>query len=153
MTFVPEGEPPERETSDPGGLPPETDEPLLPFVWAKDVTDGQDDTQEILEDILTAGAMSVWYGESNSGKTWCCSTSPKPSPRASDWLGKRTTQGCVIYEDAEGAKTIERRIRAIRLTDSDLQDDYPLGVVKTGINMCSSAADTELLAKLAPRKG
>jgi RecA-family ATPase len=153
MNFAPDHLPsyldePERE-----GVPAEASktaqEPLLPFVWAKDVSGVEDGANEILEDILTAGAMSVWYGESNSGKTYLVLDLAKAMAKGREWLGKRTVQSCVIYVAAEGAKTIERRIRAIRLHAGELEDDYPLGVVKTGINMCSSGADTELLAKLS----
>lgn len=121
---------------------------LLPFVWAKDVSDGHDDSLEIVEDVLTTGAMSVFYGESNSGKTYLVLDLAKSIAKGIPWLGRRTTQGCVIYVAAEGAKTIERRLRAIRETEPN-EPDYPLGVVKTSINMASSTADTELLAALA----
>ena len=127
-------------------------DPLLPFVWANDVSDGNDDAQEILEDILSAGAMSVWYGESNSGKTYLVLALAKCIAQGTDWLGKRTTQGCVIYVAAEGSQTIERRIRAIRQHEGELAEDYPLGIVKTAINMRESAADTNLLAKLVLAK-
>ena len=123
------------------------EEELLPFVWAKDVSDSEDGLHEILEDVLTAGAMSVWYGDSSCGKTYLVLALAAAIAKGVPWLGKRTVQGCVIYVAAEGNKTIERRIRAIRIADGELQD-FPLGIVKTCINMCASGADTLLLAEL-----
>lgn len=122
----------------------------LPFVWAKDIPATEEGAGEILEDILTEGAMSVWYGESNSGKTYLVLDLARAMSLGSPWLGHRTVQGCVIYVAAEGSKTIERRIRAIRTIEGDI--DFPLGVVKTGLDMCHSSGDTEALAALVNAK-
>lgn len=122
----------------------------LPFVWARDVADVDAYCAEILEDVLTTGSMSVWYGESNSGKTYLLLSLGFSIARTTNWLGKRTTGGAVIYVAAEGSKTIEQRVRADRLANGST--DFPFGIVKASVDMCRSGLDTERLADLVVAK-
>ena len=121
----------------------------LPFVWACNV-DQVGQLVEIVESLLTAGAMSVWYGESNSGKTYlifylaCCIARELP------WLGLRTKRAAVIYVAAEGSATILNRVVAYR-TYHDVES-FPLGIVTTGVNLLDPAADTDRLISLIIEK-
>jgi hypothetical protein len=122
----------------------------IPFVWAADIRDAEDAAPELVEGILTAGAMGVIYGESNSGKTYLALDLACAVARGVPWLNRRTTQGAAIYVAAEGARTIERRVRAYR-KHHRLEGgaaDFPLGIVKTALDLCTNDLDTERLAAL-----
>jgi hypothetical protein len=122
----------------------------IPFVWAADILEAEDAAPELVEGILTAGAMGVIYGESNSGKTYLALDLACAVARGVPWLGRRTTRGAAIYVAAEGARTIERRVRAYRKHHglAGGAADFPLGIVKTALDLCTNDLDTERLAGL-----
>lgn len=139
------------ESGPPTGTAPEGPRPI-PFEWATSIDDdASGDVPEIVEGFLTAGGMTVAYGDSHSGKSYLfahlglCIASGLP------WLGQRTVPGAVIYVAAEGAGSIRQRLRAYRKHFGGLPVRF--GLVKTSINMMSPNADLEALVALIRAKG
>ncbi len=68
----------------------------------------------LIADMLDEGAMSVIYGESNSGKTFVALDMAMAVASGMPWNGKATKRGLVVYVAAEGGKRIMRRLAALR---------------------------------------
>ena len=120
----------------------------LPLAWAR-LIDASEQLCEIVEDLLTAGAMSVFYGESNSGKTYLALDLAISIARGIPWLGKKTVQAPAIYVAAEGARTIQNRVLSYKRHHR--VDDFPLGIVGTSVDLLDSAADTPKLVETIER--
>jgi hypothetical protein len=84
----------------------------LPFRRASELAEWTP-PRELVESMLIEGAMSVIYGDSNTGKSflalylsWCICTGRK-------FFGKHVQQGAVLYVAAESPRSIMDRARAI----------------------------------------
>jgi hypothetical protein len=101
--------------------------------------------EPLIEDLLTAAAMSVVYGESNSGKSfWAlyvafCVATGRP------WWGKPVAQGGVVYLAAEGGPGLYKRIAA--MCQEMGVDDAPFWAAPWPIDLLRPA-DREMLAGL-----
>lgn len=84
----------------------------LNYTFADELSDTYDPPDEIVEGILTAGDGSVLYGDSNSGKTFLAIDMACSIARGSDWMGRKTEQGLVIYLAAENPSSVRRRLQA-----------------------------------------
>lgn len=71
-------------------------------------------SQSLIEDVLDEGALSVIYGDSNSGKTFVALDMSHAVATGRDWNGHATSRGLVVYVAAEGGRRIARRIAALR---------------------------------------
>jgi putative DNA primase/helicase len=105
------------------------------------------DMREIVERTLTAGGMSVWYGEPNSGKTTLLLDLALRMPSGRPWLGRRVPRAAVIWIACEGAwvnppparcapQTPQMRHRAIR------------HLISCALNLMDPSADVEELIDL-----
>lgn len=86
----------------------------LPIQWADEVGEQLNAPRQIVESVLTEAGMSMFYGESNSGKSYLVLHLCVCLSRGVPWLGKRTAQGAVLYVAAEGAWSIDTRLAAYR---------------------------------------
>jgi len=98
---------------------------------------------EIVQGVLTAGAGSVLYGDSNSGKTFaaidmCCAIA-----RGIPWLGRKTEQGLVIYLGTEAPASIISRLQAYQMHYQVKVPDF--AIVKNPINLFNDDGDTNRL--------
>jgi hypothetical protein len=102
---------------------------------------------DFVEGLLIEAAMSVIYGQSNSGKTFFMSDLALHVAAAKPWCGRDIAQGAVIWLAMEGAYGISNRIAAWR-EDKGL-DAYslPFAVIPTALNLLNPEADTENLIK------
>ena len=116
----------------------------IPFVWLSSLSEEAAQVPELVEGVLTAGAMGVIYGESNSGKSYITLDLACAVARGVPWLGRGTVQGMVTYVAAEGGSSIARRLIAYRKHHRDY--DFPIALVNVSLDFRSSAKDTELLA-------
>lgn len=117
----------------------------LEYVLANDV--GQFTAiDELVEGVLTAGAGSVVYGDSNSGKTFfvidlCCAVA-----RGTKWMGRHTEPGMVIYLASEAPASIRMRLLAYQQHHAVSIDN--LAIVQSPINLHDTDADTDALIDL-----
>lgn len=110
----------------------------LPLVFAEDVSPDQVGLTQIVEDTLTAGGLSVMYGESNSGKSFLACDMDCSIASGSKWLGKRTVQGAVLYVAGEGSESIKMRVLAWKQHHGI---NPMLAVIPVAINLLDPAAD------------
>ena len=124
--------------------------PRIPFEWAKDMTDNPDELREIVQGLLTAGGMSMIYGESNSGKSYLATHLAFCMSHGSPWLGRQLEQGAVIYVAGEGATSIRRRIKAHELHFG--REIEAFGLIPCALSLMDPGADVENLIELIKEK-
>ena len=110
----------------------------LAYVWSDDIT-SVEVLDELVEDTITRGAMSVLYGESNTGKSFLAMDVACAIARGSPWMNRRTEPGLVVYLAAEGNRTIRNRVRAYEIGHEARVDR--LMIVLTPVNLLKSAAN------------
>lgn len=72
-----------------------------------------DTSRPLIKGLLDEGAMSVIYGDSNTGKTFTTLDQAFCVATGQAWNGMRTKQGLVVFVAAEGGRTILRRLAAL----------------------------------------
>lgn len=100
-------------------------------------------TADLVEDYLGTGAMSVLYGESNSGKTFFATNLAFHIANGWEWNGRQVERTGVIYCALEGAHGIRNRIAALKIEYG--LEDVPLGIVTVPLDMCQSDSDAAAL--------
>jgi hypothetical protein len=120
--------------------------PRIALEWADDMPDAEEQLREIVQGVLTAGAMSVMYGESNSGKSYLATHLAFCMSRGVPWLGRQVEKGAVIYIAGEGAASVRRRIRAHRQHYNC--DVGAFGLIPHALSLLDGSADVEDLIAL-----
>ena len=75
----------------------------------------------LIKGLLDAGAMSVVYGDSWSGKTFLALDWSHCVATGREWRGHKVRQGLVVYIAAEGGLKISNRLTALRTRYPDLE--------------------------------
>lgn len=101
--------------------------------------------EPLIEGLLDRNAMSVWYGESNSGKTFVMLDAAWHIAAGRAWAGKTTRKGAVVYVAAEGGQGILKRVRALRQRYEDA-GEVPLYLVPCAVDLLRPDADLKPLA-------
>lgn len=158
------GQPPEVDPEDPGFdpaatgnvLPFPTDgyierpraKPEFPKVGIKIIRyadiEPALDTTDLIEDYLGAGAMSVLYGESNSGKTFFATNIAFHVANGWEWNGRYVERMGVIYCAMEGTHGITNRVTALKV-EYGIEDGVPMGIITAPLDLCTSDDDTAAL--------
>jgi hypothetical protein len=106
----------------------------------------------LIADVLDEGALSVIYGESNSGKTFITLDMAMAVATGLPWNGKATKRGLIAYIAAEGGKRIQRRFAALQKRHhTEHGDDAPeplLTLVRFPIDLRSNDANLKELVAL-----
>jgi hypothetical protein len=114
-----------------------------------------DAVKPLVHGLLDQGAMTVLYGESNSGKTFVALDICHHIASGTPYNGLPVTQGAVAYIVAEGGRGIAKRIKALRLARPE-HADAPLYTIVSPVNMLDPNADlvplTEHLIKHLPQR-
>jgi len=100
------------------------------------------DADDFVEGLLTSGAMSVIYGESNSGKTFFASDLALRVALGWRWRDRDVERGGVLFIALEGGHGIRNRLAAFRHEYGLDQQDVPFAVVTTAVNFLDPGADT-----------
>jgi AAA domain len=115
----------------------------LPLIYFNEI-EVATDVQDFVEGVLTAFAMSVIYGQSNSGKTfWACNLALHIAAGAL-WNGREVERGGVIWLAMEGAMGIKNRIMAWKKANN-VTEDLPFAIVPVALDLLDPDADTSLL--------
>lgn len=112
----------------------------LPLVFSEEITADTIQIDQLVEDVLTTGGLSVMYGESNSGKSFMCCDMACHIGTGRTWLGKRTVHGAVLYVAGEGAQSIKLRV----LAWSQEHGETPaVAIVPVPVNLLDPRADLQ----------
>ena len=121
--------------------------PSLPLLYANEVT-AAEPALDFVEGLLVEGGMSVWYGDSNVGKTFCVLDLAMHVALGRPYRGREVDQGGVVYCALEGVAGIRNRVSAwmkhhwVKPAD---RRDLPLAIVPSAINMLDVEADVPAL--------
>jgi hypothetical protein len=115
------------------------------------------DAADFVEGLLIEGAMSVIYGESNSGKTFWVLDLALHVATGKTWLCREVEQKGVIWLAMEGAHGVSNRVAAWREEQGIDVADVPFAIIPVALNLLDPEADTngliEVVAAAAERMG
>lgn len=107
-----------------------------------------DPSQQLIEDFLDEGAMSIFYGEFNAGKTFIVLDLAFAISAGLPWNGKQAKRGLVVYLCAEGGRRIMRRVAALKHQNSNPPEKPLLALVRFPIDLRSNDANVKELLVL-----
>lgn len=96
----------------------------------------------LIEDVLDQGAMTVLYGESNTGKTFVAMDIAYHVASGRPWAGKAVARLPVLYVAAEGGRGVHKRTGALVARLGPV-DDFKL--LLSPIDLLRADADTRHL--------
>jgi hypothetical protein len=99
------------------------------------------DVADFVEGVLIEGAMSVVYGESNTGKTFWITDLALHVAAGKEWRGREVERGAVLYLALEGSHGIRNRIAAFKACHELADAALPFAIVTVGLNLLDPEAD------------
>lgn len=100
----------------------------------------------LIEGLIDVAAMSIIYGDSNSGKTFIALYLAMHIALGRPMQGRRVKQKAVVYIAAEGGRGLAKRIAALR-KEFDISGDVPFVFIRSPIDLLRADGDTnELIA-------
>jgi hypothetical protein len=104
----------------------------------------------LVKGVISAGGMSVVYGDSNVGKSFFVLDLALHLALGWNWRGKRVRQGGVIYIAGEGVHGISNRAAAFRLRHS-IDGRTPFAVLPTTVDLRDPQVDLQDLVSLVSK--
>lgn len=122
----------------------------LPLVWLRDAQPVLEPGGSLVEGLLDAGAMSVAFGPSNSGKSFWCLDLALHIAAGAPWRNRAIpSPGLAIHIASEGGTKFVNRLVAAAKHHHGIGPDAPLAVMPTRIDLLHPDADIpSLLAAL-----
>lgn len=122
---------------------------FLPFDQAADLALGEKSTP-LIKGLLDAGAMSVMYGDSNTGKTFVAMDMAFHIGAGLPYAGMKTSRGAVVYIAAEGGRGAKKRLMALRNKYGAAAKGIQFFLLATSVNLRDPNADLKpLIAAIA----
>lgn len=118
----------------------------LSVVFADELSDNYEPPDELVQGVLTAGDGSVLYGDSNSGKTFVVIDLACAVARGTDWMGRKTEPGLVVYLAAESPSSVRGRLQAYQKHHGVKVPNF--AIVQSPIDLFAGEADTDKVIKL-----
>lgn len=95
---------------------------------------------ELVEGLLVQGELAMIFGDSNSGKTFLMIDMAAAISRGTEWLGRKTERGVVVYLATESPASVRMRLQGYQIhNDVDLSN---FAIVTTPVNLFDSDVDT-----------
>ena len=126
--------------------PPEPPPLPLGVVFADELPSDYNPPDELVQGVLTAGAGSMLYGDSNSGKTFLCIDMACAVARGVPWMGRKTEQGLVVYVAAESPASVRSRLQAYQQHHGCRVPHF--AIVQAPLDLFAGDGDTEALIAL-----
>lgn len=123
--------------------PPPVAERRLEFAFADELPETFAPPDELVEGVITAGAGSVVYGDSNCGKTFFAIDMAVAVARGVEWMGKPTERGMVLYLAAESPASVRGRLQAYQKYHDVRVPDF--AIVQNAVNLFENDADTNAI--------
>jgi putative DNA primase/helicase len=86
----------------------------LEYSWAHELPADPAPEDQLVEGVIGRAAMSVLYGDSNSGKTFLAIDLACSIASAKRWMGRNTEHGMVVYLATESATSVRMRLQAYK---------------------------------------
>ena len=103
----------------------------------------------LVKDFLGAGEMSCAYGPPGSAKSLLAGDLAAHVAWGQDWMGRRVSQGAVLFVAIERAGLVKRRLAAFRLYYGIAE--LPLAVLSGSIDFCTSKTGADGIIECAKR--
>lgn len=132
-------------SSEADGPPVETLREKLRVVFADTATE-YSPPDELVEGLLSAEGASVLYGDSNSGKTFLAIDMAAAVARGTDWLGRRTEYGAVVYLASEAPQSVRNRLIAYQKHHACAVQNF--AIVQRPVNFWQSDFDAHAITAL-----
>lgn len=123
--------------------PVNTPDNLLPFEWFADIRPSLDGNW-LVEDLLSAGGLSLIYGHPGCGKSFFALDITMHIAAGNRWRDKDVTQGLIVYVGAEGQRGLRNRITAFRHHHGIA--DLPFALIPVEVDMLTQDGESEKLA-------
>lgn len=118
----------------------------LSYVCASDLPDDPEPDDQLVEGVIGRIALSIVYGDSNSGKTFFAIALGCAVEAGWEWMGKHTVKGMVVYLATEAPGSVIKRVQAYqRHYGRKLRQ---LFIVKSPIDLFDGAADAGAVVDL-----
>ena len=118
----------------------------LSVAFAEELTNNYEPPDELVQGVLTAGDGCVLYGDSNSGKTFIVIDLACAVARGTDWMGRKTEPGLVVYLAAESPASVRGRLQAYQKHYGIKVPNF--AIVQSPIDLFDGEADTDKVIKL-----
>ena len=113
----------------------------LSIVLADELPEAFEPPDELIQGLLTVGDCSVWYGDSNTGKTFVLLDAACAVARGVPWFGRQVERGLVVYLAAESPSSVRSRIQAYQLHHGVKVPHF--AIVQTPIDLFDGDTDTD----------
>lgn len=124
---------------------PKSEKLPLSVAFTDELPDTFTAPDELVQGLLTVGGGSVLYGDSNSGKTFFAIDLAAAVARGSEWMGRQTEQGLVVYLAAESPDSVRSRLQAYQKHHAVRIPNF--AVVQNSINLFTDDSDTKAIIK------
>jgi hypothetical protein len=118
----------------------------LEYRWAHALPEDPEPSAQIVEGVIGRVALSILYGDSNSGKTFLAIDLACAIATARNWMGRRTEYGMVVYLATESPRSVMTRLQAYTRHTGHKVGNFC--IVETPINLFASATDAEQIVSL-----
>lgn len=125
---------------------PAGDQPRIKITRLDDIGPALDSV-DLVEGLLGQGAMSVIYGQSNSGKTFVALDLALRLACGWPWRDRAVEPCGVVYCAMEGTHGIRNRIAAFKMVN-DVPANVPFGLVTVPLEMLRPETPPELIAAI-----
>ena len=119
---------------------------VIQWEFADQLADVDEAPDDLVEGFITRQAMSVLYGDSNSGKTFAAIDLAASIARGIEWMGRNVEQGLVIYLAAESPHSVRTRLRAYQRHHGTKVPNFV--IVRSPIDLFDCEADIEAVVQL-----
>lgn len=101
---------------------------------------------ELVEGLLTIGGASVWYGDSNTGKTFAITDLAAAVCLGSPWMKRRTEAGMVVFLAVESPSSVRARLQAFQQYYGIKVPNF--AIVQSPIDLFEGEADTNAVIEV-----
>ena len=104
----------------------------------------------LVADWIDVGALSLWYGESNKGKTFVMLTLAIAIAQGRPWAGNPTIRKSVLYVALEGRVGMRKRMAAARQA-FEIPFGLPLAFLDVDVDLAKGRLGVELIIAAAKK--
>ena len=119
----------------------------LSVAFADELPDAFTPFNELVEGVLTAGDGSVWYGDSNTGKTFLLIDLAASVARSVQWMGRNNEPELVVYLAVESPASVRSRLQAYQKHHGVRIHNF--AIVQSPIDLFDGDADTDKVIQVA----
>lgn len=118
----------------------------LSIVFADALPEAFQPPDELIQGLLTVGDCSLWYGDSNAGKTFVLLDAACAVARGVPWMGRQTEPGLVVYLAAESPSSVRSRVQAYQQHHGVRVPHF--AIVQDPIDLFDGDTDTDAIVRV-----